>query len=217
MQEEKTLKSIITIGRQFGSGGHQIGVQLANELNIPFYDKNILEESAMNSGISLDIMEKHDEKQPSSSFLYSLVMDSYSLNYPSALIEELPVNQKIFMAQSKFIRELAEKGPCVIVGRCADFILEEFQDHLSVFIYASMDKRVNRIANRYDVTASKARDLIRKTDKQRSNYYNYYTHKIWGSADSYHACLDSGSLGIKGCADAIRYLAELKERKDEDI
>ena len=131
---------------------------------------------AKESGICEELFETHDEK-PTNSFLYSLVMDSYSFGYPSSSYTDMPINHKIFLAQFDTIRKIASEGPCILVGRCADYALEEFDNVLSVFIHADMDARIRRIARIYDLTDAKAKDLIKKTDKRRSSYYNYYSNK----------------------------------------
>ena len=170
----------------------------------------MLERAAKESGICEELFETHDEK-PTNSFLYSLVMDSYSFGYPSSSYTDMPINHKIFLAQFDTIRKIASEGPCILVGRCADYALEEFDNVLSVFIHADMDAKVRRIARIYDLTDAKAKDLIKKTDKRRSSYYNYYSNKKWGAAESYNICLDSSLLGIDGTAKAIEQLVALKE------
>ena len=208
------MKTIITIGREFGSGGHQIGQLLAQDLNIPFYDHELLERAAKDSGLCKEIFENQDEK-PTSSFLYSLVMDTYSFGYSNNVMGEMPLNQKVFLAQFDSIRKLAEEGPCVIIGRCADYALEENPNVLSVFIHADFEKRVQRIATMYDLSDNKARDRIRKNDKSRSSYYNYYTSKEWGAVSSYHVTLDSSVFGIDGCVELLKKLIEQKEKGAE--
>ena len=191
---------IYTIGREFGSGGREIGEKLAERLGIKLYDKELLQQAAKESGFCEEIFENHDEK-PTSSFLYSLVMDTYSLNgYHSAPFLDMPLNHKVFLAQFDTIKKIAERESCVIVGRCADYALSDNPD---------MDKRVKIISQRANITESKARDLIQKQDKQRASYYNYYTSKKWGDSQSYHLTLDSGKLGIDGCIDMILKFREI--------
>lgn len=203
--------TIITIGRQFGSAGREIGYKVADQLGIKLYDKEMLNRAAKESGICQELFETHDEK-PTNSFLYSLVMDTYSLGYSSGSYTDMPINHKVFLAQFDAIKKIADEGPCILVGRCADYALEDYSNVLSVFIHADLDVRIRRIARIYDLTDAKAKDLIQKTDKKRSSYYNYYSNKKWGAADSYHMCLDSSVLGIDGTAEAIIKLVELKER-----
>ena len=194
--------AIITIGRQYGSGGREIGEKLAKRLEIPFYDKELLERAANDSGICKELFENHDEK-PTNSFLYSLVMDTYSFGYSSAAFTDMPINHKVFLAQFEAVKKLAMEGPSVMVGRCADYALSEFSNCFSVFIHSDMESRIRRIAQKYGMKDNKARDAIQKTDKSRSSYYNYYTNKRWGDASSYHLSIDSGKLGIDKTVECI--------------
>ena len=203
--------TIITIGRQFGSGGREIGYMVADKLGIKLYDKEMLQRAAQDSGICEELFESHDEK-PSNSFLYSLVMDTYSMGYSGSTYNDMPINHKIFLAQCDAIKKIANEGPCILVGRCADYALEGYPNLLSVFIHADLDARIKRIAKKYDLTDAKAKDLIIKTNKKRASYYNYYTDKRWGDADSYDVCLDSSVLGLEGTAEAIIKLIEVKEK-----
>jgi len=202
--------TIITIGRQYGSAGREIGYKVAKDLDIKLYDKEMLDRAAKESGICQELFETHDEK-PTSSFLYSLVMDTYSLGYSSGSYTDMPINHKVFLAQFDAIKKIADEGPCILVGRCADYALEDYDNVLSIFIHADMDKKIRRIARIYDLTDKEAKDRIIKTDKKRSSYYNYYSNKKWGAADNYHVCLDSSILGIDGTAKAIEQIVALKE------
>ena len=203
--------TIITIGRQFGSAGREIGRVVAKHLDIKLYDKEMLNRAAQESGLCKELFETHDEK-PTNSFLYSLVMDTYSLGYSSGSYTDMPINHKVFLAQFDAIKKISDEGPCILVGRCADYALEEYDNVLSIFIHADLDARVRRIARIYDLTDAKAKELIVKTDKKRSSYYNYYSNKRWGDVNSYDMCLNSSMLGIEGTAEAIEKLVELKER-----
>ena len=197
-----TTSSIITIGREYGSAGRQIGQEVARYFGIKCYDKELLEHAANDSGICKELFENHDEK-PTNSFLYSLVMDTYSFGYSSAGFTDMPMNHKVFLAQFEAIKKLAAEGPCVMVGRCADYALADNKDCFSVFVHADLDWRINRIAGKYNKTPKEAKDMITKTDKSRASYYNYYTNKKWGAAAGYSLCVDSGVLGIEGAAQAI--------------
>ena len=201
---------VISIGRQTGSRGRIIGREIAKRLGISFYDKEILSVAAKHSGMSKHIFEYHDEK-PTNSFLYSLVMDTYSFGYSSAAFTDMPINHKVFLAQFDAIKKIASEESCVMVGRCADYALADNPSAISVFIHADMDKRIDRISRKYELSAAAAKDRIQKTDKQRSSYYNYYTSKKWGDANSYHLCLDSGILGIEGCVEMILKAIEVKD------
>ena len=203
------MNTIITIGREFGSGGHMIGKRLAEKLNIPFYDKELLDRAAKESGFCKEIFENQDER-PTNSFLYSLVMDTYSNN----VMTDLPLNQKVFLAQFESIKNLANEGPCVIIGRCADYALEEDPRLLSVFIHADPDIRIRRISKIYNITAGKAKDRIRKNDKSRASYYNYYTSKEWGAVDSYMVSIDSGIFGVDGSVDLLVKAIERRESQE---
>lgn len=207
-----STNTIITIGRQYGSAGRQIGRALAKELGIPCYDKELLDRAAKESGICQELFENHDEK-PTNSFLYSLVMDTYSFGYSSAAFSDMPINQKVFLAQFETIKKIASEGPCVMIGRCADYALAEFDNCLSVFIHADIQTRIRRIATLYDLTDAKAKDKILKTDKRRSSYYNYYTSKRWGDANGYDLCIDSGKFGIDGSVEFLLQAIKLKERE----
>ena len=206
--------TIITIGREYGSAGREIGYKVADYFGIKLYDKEMLARAAKESGICQELFETHDEK-PTSSFLYSLVMDTYSLGYSAGSYADMPINHKVFLAQFDTIKKIASEGPCILVGRCADYALEDFDNVLSVFIHADMDARIRRIARIYDLTDAKAKERIVKTDKQRASYYNYYSNKKWSDADSYNICLDSSVLGIDGTAEAIERLFEIKEQPGE--
>ena len=187
---------IITIGRQFGSGGREIGEKIAAHYNIPCYDKELLARAAKESGFCEEMIRNHDER-PTNSFLYNLVMDTYSMGYSTnSTYVDMPIGQKVFLAQFDAIKAAANEGSCVVVGRCADYALSEFPNCINFYIYADLDNRVETVMKRYDLSESKARDLIAKKDKQRASYYNYYSNKKWGVASSYHLSIDSGKLGV---------------------
>ena len=175
------MSLIITIGRQFGSGGRDVGEKVAEYFNIPFYDKELVELAAQKSNISKEALKEVDE-HATNSFLYSLASGNYSMRGINAPIYyEMPINDKLFIAQADVIKEVAKRGSCVIVGRCADYVLEnENVDVLSVFVYGSVDYRAKRVMSALDITQAKAKDKVLKTDKQRRTYYDYYTSKNWG-------------------------------------
>ena len=202
---------IITIGRQCGSGGREIGNRLAEKLNIKCYDKELLTLAAKQSGLCKELFETHDER-PTNSFLYSLVMDTYSMGYTTSSFLDMPLNHKVFLAQFDTIKKLAEEESCIIVGRCADYALADHPNRTSVFISADMDAKIERISKLYDMTKEKAKDTIIKTDKKRSNYYNYYSNKKWGDVGSYDLCLNSTRLGIEGTIDLILEYIKIKDR-----
>ena len=205
----------ITIARQFGSAGHEIGVKLAESYGIPCYDKELLSRAAKESGYCEEIIQAQDER-PTNSFLYNLVMDTYSYGYNSSHFVDMPISQKIFLAQFDTIKKIADEGPCVIVGRCADYALAEREDTLNLFIYADEEAKIKHIINEHhDVKTDKeARDMMIKMDKQRQSYYNYYSSKKWGRADSYDLCINSAVLGVDGTVDLIRdYVSGFEKRR----
>ena len=202
---------IYTIGREFGSGGREVGEKLAQKLGIKLYDKELLQQAAKDSGFCEEIFENHDEK-PTNSFLYSLVMDTYSVSgYSAAPFLDMPLNHKVFLAQFETIKKIAEKESCVIVGRCPDYALSDNPDCINVFIHADLDVRIKNVSKNLNITENKARDIINKTDKQRASYYNYYTSKKWGDSKSYNLSLDAGKLGTDNCVEMILKFRELMD------
>ena len=166
-----TSNLIITIGRQSGSGGKEIGQKVAEKLGVKCYDKELLALAAKDSGLCEELFEAHDEK-PTKSFLYSLVMDSYSFGYTSSGYMDMPINHKIFLAQFDAIKALADKESCVIVGRCADYALADYPNMVSVFITGDDEVKIKRLAQTNNVSEAKAKEIMMKTDKERSSYYN---------------------------------------------
>ena len=197
---------IYTIGREFGSGGREVGEKLAAKLGIKIYDKELLQQAAKDSGFCEEIFENHDEK-PTNSFLYSLVMDTYSVSgYSAAPFLDMPLNHKVFLAQFETIKKIAEKESCVIVGRCADYALSDNPDCIN-----DLYVRIKNVSRNLNITENKARDIINKTDKQRASYYNYYTSKKWGDSKSYNLSLDAGKLGTDNCVEMILKFRELMD------
>ena len=209
------MNTVITIGRQFGSAGRVIGETVAGLFGIKCYDKELLTRAAKESGLCEEMLANHDER-PTNSFLYNLVMDTYSFGYNASSFVDMPISQKVFLAQFDTIKKIAEEGPCVIVGRCADYALSDFSNCIHLFIYADEEARVRRISRKYDLTAAKARDMIVKKDKQRQSYYNYYSSKKWGRADSYDLCINSSLLGVDGTVRLItQYIQDFEDRTKE--
>ena len=212
-------KILISIGRESGSGGRRIGLKLAEVLGIKCYDKELIAEAAKHSGLCEEILETNDEV-PSRSFLYSLVMDTYSLGYHAAGHVDMPMEQKVFLAQYNTIKKLAEEDSGVFVGRCADYALQDDPHLISIFIMADYDDKVAHVMETYELTEDKAKDYIAKKDKRRSSYYNYYSNKRWGEAQSYDLCLNRSKLGFDGTVQAIidfvkirkQYMKELGEK-----
>ena len=194
---------VITIGRQYGSGGREIGFRVAEKLGIKCYDKEILSVAAKESGLCEKIFEAHDEK-PTKSFLYSLVMDTYSMGYTPSGYVDMPIGHKLFLAQFDAIKSIAASESCVFVGRCADYALEENSDLLSVFVHGTIEHRTQRIKERLNLSNdNEVKEIINKTDKKRAAYYNSYSNKKWGEAKTYNLSIDSSVLGIDGTADLI--------------
>jgi cytidylate kinase len=201
-------KTVITIGRQFGSGGRAIGKLVANKLGIPFYDKELIKKIAQESGLSHEILDDYDEK-PTNSFLYSLSLGAYTYGNSFTGVPEMPMSDKIFVIQSDAIKEIAKQGPCVIIGRCAESILKDEVEHLSVFVHADFDYRIKRVSEYEKISHDAAAELIRKTDKKRASYHNYYSELKWGDATSYDICLNS-CIGIENAAQLIIDCAKMK-------
>ena len=191
-------KRIITISRQFGSGGHSIAKAVAERLGVPFYDNQLITEVAKQSGLSEDFIRENEEyASHSSSFLSQLAMSTAgTYGYPS-------VYQKLYEAQTKVIRDLADKEPCIIVGRCADYILKEREDCLHVFIHADNEHRAKHILEKYGNTDKSIAQRIKDKDNRRRNYYRFHTDREWGVASNYSLSLDSGVLGEELCVELI--------------
>ena len=206
------MKTVITIGRQFGSAGREIGEKVAEYFGIKCYDKELLTRAAKESGFCEEMIQNHDER-PTNSFLYNLVMDTYSFGYNASSFVDMPISHKVFLAQFDTIKKIASEGPCVIVGRCADYALAGFENAVHLFIYADEAAKVKRIMEKYSLSEAKARDMIIKKDKQRQSYYNYYSSKKWGRADSYDLCINSSILGVEGTVKLVTQYVEDVETK----
>ena len=187
---------VITISREYGSGGRAIGERLAKDLDIPFYNKELILMSAKESGLSEEYIKK-TEQMKSTSFLYGLYMGA----------QQLPMNDQIFLIQSKIIRRVAEEGPCVIVGRCADYVLRERKDLLSVFIHAPIEYRAQRAKEKYEKSANNMVDFVKKKDKQRASFYNYFSQNKWGDARHYHLAISS-TYGVDYAVEVLKHAAE---------
>lgn len=206
------MNTVITIGRQFGSAGKEIGEKVARYFDIPYYNRELLSRAAKESGFCEEMLENHDER-PTSSFLYNLVMDTYSFGYNASHFVDMPISHKVFLAQFDTIKKIASEGPCVIVGRCADYALNDMKNCVHIFIYADEQTKVERIMKEYEVDAAKAKDMCNKKDKQRQSYYNYYSSKKWGRADSYDLCINSSILGVEGTVKLLTQYIEDFETK----
>lgn len=204
---------VITLARQLGSGGREVGKLLAERLEIPFYDKELLAEAARQSGLSQTAFEEADEK-PTNSFLYSLSVGSHMMAGAYTDYSQFLTNDQLFLKQAEAIRRIAGEGPCVIVGRCADYVLRENPRLISVYIHADLDIRVKRIMKLEKLPEDKARAYVLKADKKRGNYYNFYTGKDWCRADSYDFCIDAGKLGVQGAERLIEDIVRLSDGPD---
>ena len=194
---------IITIGRELGSGGRTIGKEVARRLGIEYYDRQIIDDAAKISGLSTEYIQKSEDNL-TGSLLFSLVMNTpYGSSYFEKSRETLPLDTQIFLAQQEAIVNLAENNSCVIVGRCADYILKDKNKLLRCFIYAPLKDRVRRAVNEYGAAKDGAERMIRQMDKKRGNRYNAYTDQIWGARANYDLMINSASLGIKGSCDLI--------------
>ena len=208
------MNTIITIGRQFGSAGREIGEKVAAYFGIKCYDKELLTRAAKESGFCEEMIKNHDER-PTNSFLYNLVMDTYSFGYNSSAFVDMPISHKVFLAQFDTIKKIADEGACIIVGRCADYALADRDNVVNLFIYGDEEVKVARIMQKYNLSQAKAKDMIIKKDKQRQSYYNYYSSKKWGRADSYDLCINSSVLGIEGTVKLIiQYIEDFEKRNN---
>lgn len=189
----------VTIGRQFGSGGREIGKKVAEALGLPYYDKELLAVAAKESGLSHEFLQSYDER-PTNSFLYSLVMGQHHLTpgIPGNTVEQMAAN-----AQREAVLTVADKGSCVIVGRCADYILRDRPGLVRVFVCADWDARVRRVCHRDGVAEKEAVEKLRKMDKARAAYYSFHTDRKWGAAESYDLCVSSSLRGSDGAVETI--------------
>lgn len=199
-------KKIITISREFGSGGRLIGRRLAEKLDIPYYDKELLDRIAEESGFCKEMLEDA-EKKAKNSFLYSLAS---ALGTGEAGPESLSLNERFFLAQFDTIRKIAEGGSCVIVGRCADYIVRGMPEATNVFIYAEEADKIKRAVEEYGVPADAVKKLMKDTDKARANYYSYHTGRKWGEHVNYNLSIDSGYIEIEDIVDLIIKYTEVK-------
>lgn len=195
-------KYVVTIGRSFGSHGAEIGRRLAEKLGIAFYDKEILEEQVKKSGFTSEYLASHDEKNRSS-FLYSVFTNPESLMIQSGLSGALPMDIAVQKIQYQTIKDIASAGPCVIVGRRADQILKDECDIVSVFVTAKDEDRVKHVCERDNISKKEAENKIKRMDRSRKSYYNYYGDSAWGEASNYDLCVNSSMLGVNGCVELI--------------
>ena len=206
------MKTIITIGRQYGSGGHETGELLAKKMNIPLYDKEITKQAAAKCGMSEEVLAKVDETA-TSSFLYAISTGSYLMQslYTGGNLE-MPLNDKLYLAQTEIIQLAASEGPCIFVGRCADEVLRERKNIVRVFVYADMAFRRRRVSEYEGVSEQKAEEIVSKADKKRASYYGFYTHKKWGDRENYDLMLNHSNIDSEAAAEIILSYITAKER-----
>lgn len=196
------MNKVITISRQYGSGGREIGEKLAKKFDVPFYDNELITRAAKESGFAEETFAKAEDKA-TNSLLYSLAMGINVYGNQDFGFSGLSLDDRIFLAQSDVIRKVAEEGPCVIVGRCADYVLKERQDTINLFVRASMDFRIRRAVEVYGVDSKKAADFILKNDKRRSNYYHYHVGEKWYNLNNYDLVIRSDLTGIDKAVECI--------------
>ena len=200
-------KIIITIARQYGSGGREIGERVASLLNIPIYDKELITDVAAKGSLNEEVI-KNAEESAANSLLYTLAMGSNVLGATMHFGYKMPLNDKLFILQSEVIKEYAKNGSCIFIGRCADYVLRDEPDILRFFIYGDLDHREARVLARHpELKSSQIIDVINKTDKRRASYYNFYTGNKWGKYDNYDMAINSSTLGIEGTAHIIAEIA----------
>lgn len=204
---------IVTIARQFGSGGREVGELVAKHLNMEYHDKSLISLAAEKSGLSPEILHNTDEKA-TPSFLYSIAMGAVGMvPFSHGMPYDTPINDRLFVLQSGIIEELAKNSSCVFIGRCADFVLRDYDNVIRVFIYADIEKRAQTIAERNNVELGEAKNLAAKLDKKRANYYGYYTSRKWGRSENYDIMIDTTKIGTEGAARIIEEYVKLLQNK----
>ncbi len=190
------MNAIITIGREFGSGGHEIGLKLAEELGIPFYDKLLVSMVAEEGEFAQEFLDEMDERVDIHIAPFLATRSSYS-------IYQQPMSDKIFFRQAEIIRSLAKEGPCVIVGRCADYVLEEREECIRIFLYGDLEDRIARKGTMLDMKPEALEKHVIATDKKRARYYRHYSGKVWGAKENYDLCINTSKTGIDGAVKSI--------------
>ncbi|WP_455716523.1 cytidylate kinase-like family protein [Anaerosporobacter sp.] len=201
------MNKIITISRQYGSGGREIGEKLAKKLGIPFYDNELITRAAKESGFTESVFERAESKA-TNSLLYSIAMGMSAYGSQDLGFNNLSLDERIYLAQAEVIRKVATEGSCVIVGRCADYILKENPNVVNVFVWADINSRVERATTMYNMPTKKAEENILKIDKRRANYYNYHANEKWGKAENYHLSIKSDYVGIDNAVEVIKLYVE---------
>lgn len=207
------MKKLVTISREYGSGGRIIGRLVAEKLGIPFYDKEIMDLAVEKSGLSREIVETA-ELRAKSSFSYSLAS---AMNFGEGVMTDtISVNEKLFITHYDVVHQIAEKGEGVIVGRCADYILKDLPGVTNVFVYGELEDRIQRSIDVYGVDPKKAADIVKSYDKARANYYNYHTCQKWGQFSNYNLAINSSYISDEAAADLIVAYMNTRTYKEED-
>lgn len=193
-------KIVVTISREFGSGGRIIGKMVAERLNIPFYDREIIEMSAQNGGFSEQFVEQNEQKIKNKFFHNLIYSGDYINGYAGSM--HVSMADKLFITTCETVEKVAEDS-CVIVGRCADFVLKDRKDVFNIFIYADLEHKVKRAIEKYGYNPQTAKADVKRTDKHRANHYEYYTERKWGERNNYHLCVNSGLIGVENSVDLI--------------
>ncbi len=193
---------VITIARQYGASGRFTGEILSELTGMPCYDRELITMAVDKSGFNEDVIESYDEKAQSS-LLYTLAVGSVDYGTPVPLAFQMPMSDKLYIMQSNIIKELAEKSPCIIVGRCADHVLHDNEKRISVFLKADLPVRAQRVADRHSISLSEAQDMCVKTDRRRASYYSHYTGQKWGRTDLYDLIIDTTRISARGTAEII--------------
>ena len=198
---------LITISRQFGSGGHAIAENLAHALNLPLFDKDVIAQAAKEYGLYERVMQE-DHPSPTNSLLFSIATNMYHLNRDSVSFE-----QRASMAEEKTMRNLAKEGPCIFLGRAADAVFADSPERVSFFLHAPLEWRVNRTAQQYDISAQKAKNIVRQMDRKRAAYYADRADGNWCSAETYHLSIDTSLLGMDGTTEQLLTFIRSYQRK----
>jgi cytidylate kinase len=204
------MNKIITISRQYGSGGREIGEKLAKSLGIPFYDNELITRAAKESGFAESVFERAEDKA-TNSLLYSIAMGMNAYGNSEFGFANLSLDDRIYLAQSDVIKKVSAEGPCVIVGRCADYVLKDKPNVVHIFVWADIKSRVKRATTLYNMPEAKAEENIARIDKRRANYYNYHANEKWGRAENYHLSIKSDYLGIDSAVECIKLFVEKGE------
>ena len=203
--------TIITLSRQYGSGGRAIGKQLAENLGIPYYDRELIEMAAKESGYSEEVLKELDEKP--NSLLFALSTGTYPRGTGFDYEASMPMNDRLFFLQSSIIRRLAQQGSCVIIGRCADFVLRNNPDAIRVFVQAALPVRVERAVNVYGLSPERAETTVQRIDRQRASYHNFYADYKWGKMENYNLIVDSGFVGLENAVSVIEQYVRFRAER----